>query len=52
MAFNHKQTINIKTKDVSDLVEKVLFPGKGGSILMHVNTNNAEREDTSTIDKK
>ena len=52
MAFNHKQTINIKTKDVSDIVEKVHVPDKGGSIRMHVYTNNAEREGTTTIDTK
>ena len=27
-------------------------PGKGGSILVHVGTNNAEREDTSTLVRK
>ena len=43
MAFNHKQTINIKTKDVSDLAEKVLadmfmtdglhLSGKGAAVF-------------------
>ena len=27
-------------------------PGKGGSILIHVGTNNAEREDTTAIFRK
>ena len=31
-------------KDVTERVEKVLPPGKGRSIIMHVGTHNAERE--------
>ena len=33
-------------------VEKKLSPGKGGSILVHMGTNNAEREGTTAIVKK
>ena len=33
-------------------MEKVLPPGKGWSILMHVGTHNAEREGTTAICKK
>ena len=41
-----------KTDDITERVEKVLGPGKGGSILLHVGTNNAEREGTTAIVKK
>ena len=33
-----------KIEDITERVEKILGPGKGGSILVHVGTNNAERE--------
>ena len=37
---------------ITERVEQIMGPGKGGSILVHVGTNNAEREDTTVIVKK
>ena len=41
-----------KIEHVTERVEKVLGHGKGGSILVHVGTNNADREGTSGIVQK
>ena len=35
--------------DITERVEKTMGPGKGVSILVHVGTHNAEREDTTAI---
>ena len=37
-----------KTEHVTEMVEKVLGPGKEWSILVHVGTNNTHREGTTT----
>ena len=37
---------------VTERVEQVMGTGKGGSILVHVGTNNADREGTTAIVKK
>ena len=34
---------------ITERVETIVGPGKGGSILVHVWTNNAEMEGTSAI---
>ena len=36
-----------KIKAITERLEKIMGPGKGGSILVHVGTNNAEREGTT-----
>ena len=41
-----------KIEDTTERVDKVLGPGKGTSIVVHVRTNNTEREGTTTIVKK
>ena len=38
-----------KIEAITKRVEKIMGPGKGESILVHVETNNAEREGTTTI---
>ena len=40
-----------KIEDIIERVEKVIGPGKGGSILVHVSTNNAEWEGTRVKQK-
>ena len=44
-------SISGKLEDIVERVEKVVGPGKGGSILVHVGTHNAEREGTTAIVK-
>ena len=34
-------------KIITQRVEKIMVPGKGGSVLVHIGSNNAEREDTT-----
>ena len=41
-----------RIEHVSERVEQVMGTGKGGSILVHVGTNNADREGTTAIVKK
>ena len=33
-----------KIEAITERVEKIMGPGKGGSVLVHVRTNNAEME--------
>ena len=40
-----------KIEDITERVEKILGPGKRGSILVHVGTTNAEREGKTVIVK-
>ena len=37
---------------ITERVEKIMGPGNGGSILVHVCTNNAEMEGTTVVVKK
>ena len=39
-------------EDITERVEKIVGPGKGGSILIHVGTNNAERESITAVVEK
>ena len=41
-----------RTEHVTERVEQVMGTGKGGSILVHVGMNNADREGTTAIVKK
>ena len=36
-----------KIEAITERMEKIMGPGKGGSILVHIGTNNAEREGTT-----
>ena len=38
-----------KIEAVTERVEKIVGPGKGGSVLVHVGTNDVEREGTTAI---
>ena len=39
----------VKIQATTERVEKIMGPGKGGSILVHIGTNNAEMEGTTAI---
>ena len=41
-----------RTEHVTERVEKIMGRGNGGSILVHVWTNNADKEDTTAIVNK
>ena len=41
-----------KTEATTERVENTVGPGKGGSVLEHVGTNNVEREGTTAIVRK
>ena len=41
-----------RIEHVTEMVEQVMSTGKGGSILVRVGTNNADREGTTAIVKK
>ena len=41
-----------KIEAITERVEKIVGPGKGSSILVHVGTNNAGREGTTAIVRK
>ena len=41
-----------KIEAITESVEKIVGLGKGGSILLHIGTNNAEREGTTAIVRK
>ena len=41
-----------KTKAITERVENIVGSGKGGSVLVHVGTNNVEREVTTAIVRK
>ena len=41
-----------KIEAVTERVENILGSGKGGSVLVHVGTNNVEREGTTAIVRK
>ena len=41
-----------KVEVITDRVEKIKGPGRGGSIPVHVGTNNAAKEGTTAIIKK
>ena len=41
-----------KIEAITERVENIVGSGNGGSILVHVGTNNAEREDTTSIVRK
>ena len=34
---------------MTERVEKIMGRGKGGTILVHIGTNNADKEETTTI---
>ena len=38
-----------KIEVITECVENILGSGKGGSVLVHVETNNVEREGTTAI---
>ena len=41
-----------KIEAITERVENIVGSGKGGSVLVHVGTNNVEREDTTAIVRK
>ena len=41
-----------KIEAITERVEKIVGPGKGGSILVYLGTNSAEREGTTAIVRK
>ena len=41
-----------KIEAITERVDKIVGPGKGGSILVYVGTNNAEREGTTALVRK
>ena len=41
-----------KIEDITERIKKVMGPGKGGSILVHVGTDDAEREESTTATNK
>ena len=41
-----------KIEAITDMVENIVGLGKGGSVLVHVETNNVEREGTTAIIRK
>ena len=41
-----------KIEVITERVENIMGSGKGGSVLVHVGTNNVEREDTTAIVRK
>ena len=41
-----------RIEHVTERIEQVMGAGKGGSILVHIGTNNADREGTTVIVKK
>ena len=41
-----------KIEAITERVENIVGSGKGGSVLVHVGTNNAEREGTTAIVRK
>ena len=41
-----------KIKAITERVENIVGSGKGGSVLVHVQTNNVESEDTTAIVRK
>ena len=41
-----------RIEHVTERVEKIVGRGKGGTILVHVGTNNADKEGTTAIVKK
>ena len=41
-----------KTEAITERVENIVGSGKGGSVLVHVGTNNVEREGTTAIVRK
>ena len=41
-----------KIEAVTERVETIIGPGKGGSVLVHVGTNNVERKGTTVIIRK
>ena len=38
-----------KIEHVTERIEKIMGRGKGGSILVHIGTNNADKEGTTAI---
>ena len=41
-----------KIEAIKERTEEIMGTGKGGSILVHIGTNKAERESTTAIVKK
>ena len=41
-----------KIEAITEKVENIMGSGKGGSVLVHIGTNNLEREGTTAIDRK
>ena len=41
-----------KIEAITEMVENIVGPGKGGSVLVHVGTNNVERKGTTAIVRK
>ena len=41
-----------KIEAITERVENIVGSGKGGSVLVHIGTNNVEREGTTTIVRK
>ena len=41
-----------KIEAITERVKNIVGSGKGGSVLVHVGTNNVEREGTTAIDRK
>ena len=41
-----------KVETIAERVDNIMGSGKGGSVLVHVGTNNVEREDTTAIVRK
>ena len=41
-----------KLEAITERVDNIVSPGKGGSILVHIGTNNAEREGTTATVRK
>ena len=41
-----------KIEAITERVENIVGSGNGGSVLVHVGTNNVQREDTNVIVRK
>ena len=42
----------VKIEAITERIENIMGSGKGGSVLVHVETNNIEREGTTVIVRK
>ena len=47
--FALRNLYNLRIEHVTARVEKIMGRGKGGTILVHIGTNNADKEGTTAI---